>query len=119
MKKLALIIATCLLLTSCGDKNREDAITYVKTVQMFLISKGVCKNNQDCTKKQFVFWEGAAPWKEELNILVYRITDKALAIEIEKALKRKRQNMPHGLNLMVYSSKHLQPKVMLLKSTIK
>jgi len=112
-------------ISGCGELYRDEATRYHAIVQEVLVAKGVCSSAQDCQRKQLVFWEGGGLSLGFLRwggayINLYETQDPVLVEAIVAKLRETHVvgSEPRVL-LTIYSSKHLQPKVVFRELVIK
>ena len=128
MPKLRFVAAmsfTAAAISGCGEPYREEATRYHAVAQEVLVAKGVCSSAQECQRKQLLFWEGGGfslgfvRWGGAY-VNLYETQDPVLVEAVVARLKEAhvRPSEPQVI-LTVYSSKHLQPKVMFREVVIK
>ena len=128
MLKLRLVAATgfaALVVSGCGEPYREEATRYHAVAQDILVAKGVCSSAEDCQMRQLLFWEGGGfslgfiRWGGAY-VNLYDTRDPVLveAVVAKLGEAHVRASGPQII-LSVYSSKHLQPKVMFRQVVIK
>jgi hypothetical protein len=103
-----LALALAVVASSCGmGHNYEQTSVYGAAIRTVLISKGLCKDEQDCNHKEMVFAEGGMFKDSPVHINVYNIADPAIASTIVGAARAARPAATVGLELRITASKHL------------
>lgn len=117
---LASILAACL--SGCGEAHPIEARRYAEAAEEILVARNICASAQECRRKEILFWEGGNPWLpgyDKAFVLLYGTDDAALVDAIIARLKeiRHERGMPQA-RLVVYRSRHLQPKVVFREVSI-
>lgn len=129
MLSLRKAITFALLTVACSGCNSHaywsEALQYHTVAQDVLIANSICASKQDCQKKDVLFAEGGAvslgfvSWGGAY-INLYETQDPALVEVIVAKFKELHLRLRKpNVTLTVYSSKHLEPKIMFCKVVIK
>ena len=96
---------------------QSQALIYLDGAQNVLIAHGLCQNKNDCVKRQILFGDGGAvrvgPFEfGGVQIYVYEVSSPEVVGDLVKAFGEiyKKQKGPK-LTVVVYESKHHEPKI--------
>jgi len=89
---------------------QEEAMRYMQEINNVLIEEGLCRNEQDCSKKEMAFWT-AGGWKigeytgGGVSITVYSISSATTANKIIERCRSFHTSIPNvPVSVRVYSS---------------
>lgn len=99
-------------LAGCGEPYREAAVRYHREAQAALIAHGACGGEQDCQKKELLFWAGgrmSIPLIQEggASLVFYGMNDAAIIEAVVERLRvvQRSEQMP-AVELTFYSGPH-------------
>jgi hypothetical protein len=121
MKKIviALLMSASISISAHAGEDRSfDQYTHeaINAVENALINSGKCTNVNDCTKKQYVFFN---PISQGIDLHFYGVTEEALVQQIFSILAQQYYSLPPGSSLharFVSSTKEVDLKRSVFKA---
>lgn len=112
--KMLMIISVTTLFSGCGSHMYySEAKVYGDAIEAELIQQGVCRDKQECTLNQMVFWDGDV-WaiggfhSGGVNVAVYRISDITVAKSLVERCHQIYSHSPQvPVSIIIYSNAHI------------
>ena len=103
-----LVLALAVTTGGCGPgRNYDQTGVYGTAIHSVLVTRGLCKDEQDCIRKEMVFAEGGTFKSSPVHVNVYNVAAPATAEAIVDAAKSARSSAKVGLELRITASRHL------------